>query len=490
MAFTRQCILILSVSFFSIDALKPNAPKGITIAPFFRLHHLDPPSYSGDRPSAEDQWFEQRLDHFNALNPTTWQQRYFSSFEYYEEGGPVFLYVGGEAAISDHWLHDGAWIEWAKEQKAALFMLEHRYYGRSHPTPSITTEELVWLSSRQGQNDLATFIDAMKMVHGFSGPWIAFGGSYPGSMAAWVREKYPHLIQGSVSSSGPLLAKVNFIEYLEVVYEAMGRDGPECNDAITEGIAALEMMVDDASVWGKLQESFELCSPFDGTKPGDQAFFLGSIVAILQGAVQYDWNGSYNISDVCEIMKDQEIGTPLERLSALNSFYLPLAGMECLDYTYQSFLDMLGNSEYDSDGVGYRQWIYQTCTEFGWYQSSDQPDHPYGTKFPLEFSIKMCQELFGEIFTLEYIEAMAQGSNDYYGAKDLNVNNVVFVHGSIDPWHAMGRITDLNENSPAILIPGTSHCVDMYANAPGDPEELVAARKTIGELVDKWVKEA
>ena len=72
----------------------------------------------------------------------------FLSFEFYEEGGPVFLYVGGEAAISDHWLHDGAWIEWAKKQKAALFMLEHRYYGKSHPTPSITTEELVWLSSR------------------------------------------------------------------------------------------------------------------------------------------------------------------------------------------------------------------------------------------------------------------------------------------------------------------------------------------------------
>ena len=67
---------------------------------------------------------------------------------------------------------------------------------------------------------------------------------------------------------------------------------------------------------------------------------------------------------------------------------------------------------------------------------------------------QMCQELFGDIFTLEYIEKMAQGSNDYYGAKNLNVNNVVFVHGSIDPWHAMGRITDLNEDSPAILIPG------------------------------------
>ena len=76
--------------------------------------------------------------------------------------------------------------------------------------------------------------------------------------------------------------------------------------------------------------------------------------------------------------------------STLNCFsYLALNGIECLDYTYQSFLDMLGNAEYDSNGVGFRQWIYQTCTEFGWYQSSDQPDHPYGSKFPLEFSIKV-----------------------------------------------------------------------------------------------------
>ena len=37
---------------------------------------------------------------------------------------------------------------------------------------------------------------------------------------------------------------------------------------------------------------------------------------------------------------------------------------------------------------------------------------------------------------------------------------------------------------------GTSHCVDMYANEPGDPEELVAAREKIGDLVAKWVIEA
>ena len=62
--------------------------------------------------------------------------------------------------------------------------------------------------------------------------------------------------------------------------------------------------------------------------------------------------------------------------------------MECLDYTYQSFLDYLAQTEYGATG-GFRQWIYQTCTEFGWFQSSDQPNHPYGTKFTVDFSVKV-----------------------------------------------------------------------------------------------------
>ena len=66
----------------------------------------------------------------------------------------------------------------------------------------------------------------------------------------------------------------------------------------------------------------------------------------------------------------------------------------------------------------------------------------------------MCNDFFGNIFTLDYIDELVQGSNDFYGGTDLDVQNVVFVHGSIDPWHAMGRLTDLNENSPAIVVPG------------------------------------
>jgi len=30
-----------------------------------------------------------------------------------------------------------------------------------------------------------------------------------------------------------------------------------------------------------------------------------------------------------------------------------------------------------------RQWYYQTCTEFGFYQTTDTNKQPFGTHFPL-----------------------------------------------------------------------------------------------------------
>jgi len=42
--------------------------------------------------------------------------------------------IGGEAEISPKWMSNGAWIDYAKEFNAFCFQLEHRYYGKSHPT--------------------------------------------------------------------------------------------------------------------------------------------------------------------------------------------------------------------------------------------------------------------------------------------------------------------------------------------------------------------
>lgn len=71
---------------------------------------------------------------------------------------------------------------------------------------------MVYLTSEQALADLAYFIEEMTHLHQIPADtkWIMFGGSYPGSLAAWMRVKYPHLVHGAVSSSGPLLAQIDF----------------------------------------------------------------------------------------------------------------------------------------------------------------------------------------------------------------------------------------------------------------------------------------
>ena len=61
-------------------------------------------------------------------------QRYHTNDSFFDGDGPVFLMIGGEGEASPTWVVKGMWIEWARKFKALCFQLEHRFYGKSHPT--------------------------------------------------------------------------------------------------------------------------------------------------------------------------------------------------------------------------------------------------------------------------------------------------------------------------------------------------------------------
>ena len=66
----------------------------------------------------------------------------------------------------------------------------------------MSVESLRYLNSEQALADLAAFRNAMaKKFNLTSSKWISFGGSYPGSLSAWFRLKYPHLVDGWLSST-------------------------------------------------------------------------------------------------------------------------------------------------------------------------------------------------------------------------------------------------------------------------------------------------
>ena len=43
--------------------------------------------------------------------------------------------IGGEGTADPVWMVAGQWINYARKYGALCLMLEHRYYGLSHPTP-------------------------------------------------------------------------------------------------------------------------------------------------------------------------------------------------------------------------------------------------------------------------------------------------------------------------------------------------------------------
>jgi len=257
--------------------------------------------------------------------------------------------------------------------------------------------------------------------------------------------------------------------------------------ALAEALATAETMVTDEESWGELSSLFQLCTPLDGSIVNDVKSFMELLIDNLAGIVQYNGLQSEDIFSVCAILTDESLGSPLERLGAVNTMMLGESGEECLDHTYETFIAQLKDINCRGSFC-WRPWIWQTCTEFGWYQTTNQDSGIYGSSLDLGFFEQWCQDAFGPSFTHEMLEKNVYGSNIEYGGDHPDVDNVVFVHGTIDPWHAMGVLEDISADAPAIFINGTSHCNDMYGDRSTDSEALTEARLRIGELVAQWVQ--
>lgn len=97
---------------------------------------------------------------------------------------------------------------------AEVIFVEHRYEGKSLPSPAIPNC-MSYSSSKQAIEDYARFLEywllnstqnvnATGIIH--KRPIIAFGGSYGGMLASWFRMKYPQLVTGAIAASAPIWA--------------------------------------------------------------------------------------------------------------------------------------------------------------------------------------------------------------------------------------------------------------------------------------------
>ncbi|CAI5447556.1 unnamed protein product [Caenorhabditis angaria] len=439
--------------------------------------------------------FRQRVDHFDNTNSNYFQQKYFKNSQWAKPNGPNFLMIGGEGPESARWVlnENITYLTWAQKYGATVYLLEHRYYGDSIVGDN---SNLQWLNSLQMLYDLADFIRAVNRKSTTQAPWITFGGSYSGAMSAWMREVFPDLVIGAVASSGPVYAKTDFYEYLMVVETSIRTYNSTCADNIKAGFDQMRILFNTKEGRANLSTLFTLKPAFGDTiRDVDKQYFFSTIYSNFQGAVQYSGDNTgpyaygYGIPDMCNIMLNST-NTPIQNIANFNVFMTTFynGGFGGTDNLYEDMVDDIKNAQqYGPDSAAGLLWTWQTCTEFGYFQSSDSGNGIFGSACPVNMFVQLCEDVFND-FNRASIDGIIDYTNYRYGSRNqYRGTNVVFPNGNVDPWHALGLYTYGEDTIVPYLIDGTAHCADMYPARPEDVPGLKIVRDLVDTNIAQWL---
>lgn len=248
-----------------------------------------------------------------------------------------------------------------------------------------------YLDVNQALADLAHFVDYQRAnLPGASHSGvIVVGASYSATMVTWFRQAYPDKANGAWASSAPLNAQLDFPEYKEVVSWAIEKVGQKaCSDRIRAAFTQMETEIEAGNV-AAIRTKFNLCEDLK-TDQLEVWNFFATITDEFAGLVQYHRTG--DIEGACAIINDASVSDAVEAVGK----WVQTNFNGCLDAGYQSFIDFYKNPAWTAGSTrnAMRQWIFQTCNEFGWYQTSTSQNQIFGSKFPLQLNFDMCADLY------------------------------------------------------------------------------------------------
>lgn len=375
--------------------------------------------------------------------------------------------------------------------------------------------------------------------------WVTFGGSYPGLMSMYSRYKYPHLIFASVSSSAPLQLRVDYPGYKarqgwDLKYDKIG-GSEECHRIVKAGHdQAVTLMqqsgnktngTDDGHV--VLAKKFNVCKP-DTTLQNrrNQELLLGDglINIMSQGNDPSCTEGEIcNIAGLCRFMIQQQEqmknekgenveleilaktaqkqnqlvrehgmringqGRPHEKEEMKTTQITLLRELlkhddECTNVDYDDMVAFLASEVVESSGS--RSWVWQTCTEFGFYQPCDD-NCPFASHFrSIDMDLEICSRLFN--ITSDKVYENVQASIDLYGGKKFLVSgasNILTVNGNVDPWSVLGLEESDSSNYllPVKIVEGASHHFWTHTVKDTDAIEIIKIREYIYSCVMNWL---
>lgn len=484
-----------------------------------------PPGPDGSRdllPFCEERFIRQPLDHFKGDFDAseTFDMRYFvCAPENFDPAGKgaIFFYVGNEADVTLYLNHTGLMWENARDFGALLVFAEHRYFGKSVPFGLDVLDHLEFLSTQQALADYAVLIEQLKDEVHADVPVIGFGGSYGGMLGTWFRLKYPHIIDGVIAGSAPVLAflgdregDLNSEGFNRVITydmsEAAG-SAPNCIANTRRAIAAARALSNSSEGRQQLAEVFRLCDSDAPQTPEDvQGLIDGALGAFGNLAMgNYPYPSSYimeGLSDLpafpvraaCEFLapdfaEDDLAGLVAGLRDAAGVYYNSTKDQEC-------FFPSADNTESDAEltedekkaaeiAAKGNLWGYLECSELYMPFSSDGVHDIFPAQAAnLTQDNANCLAEWGVHLKPRWAQT------EFGGVKALRLaSNIVFSNGDFDPWSATGVRESLSDSVVAVRVPEGAHHLDLMFSHPLDTRGVRRARETELWHIQKWIDE-
>lgn len=411
--------------------------------------------------------FQQTLDH-GTLNSPKFAQRYWIDSRYAAgPNSPVLYEICGEATCQGTSLR-GPIYEQARRLRAHLVALEHRYYGYSVPFPTLESANLRYLSIHQAIEDLATFQRYARTQLRLRGKWIAIGGSYAGSLAAYYRQKHPELVVGALASSAPVQAKADFFEYDRHITQVAG---PACVAKMLEAVAEVERRIDGDPA---IRQATQLL--FHAEMIRDPRDFLYTLADMASIAIQYGQRDRF-----CDAIEaTSTIDELLSVYAEVGTEMFTWFGITAEQDSFQG-AESTNPADYIS-GAGSRAWLYQSCTEYGYWQIADRVSSSRSNRITQSYHDEVCARLFGILTPVD----TARTNRTYFDPLfSRATTHIFFTNGSDDPWSTLSILegssdATRNPNLDLMTILGAAHCDDLVKVINGAYDRLTI-------LIQRWL---
>ncbi|XP_055545948.1 putative serine protease K12H4.7 [Wyeomyia smithii] len=436
-----------------------------------------------------ENFFTTQVDHFNPQDSEEWTLRYFSASDHYLPGGPILIFLGGHTPIVPSMIDETSLIyEMAREMNGVVYAFETRFFGESRITSDLSTANLRLLNTDQILADLAEFVAYLRrdVIQNEFAHVMVSGMGYGGALAVWFRVRYPHLADAAWSSSGTQNAILDFQEFTESWGDTLIEFGSQtCYNDIFVAFHVMQNLI-DSGLADMVSERFNICSDINADDRIQVMYFF----QVMMQAIEMHTLANQNVTDFEEVCNDITGGTESALDAFANWFNTKFAvDVGCVVVDLDEAVEVFSQADWDSalNQLGIRQRMYQACTEFGWFFTTDSDQQPFGSRVQLEIYTETCTRIFGDWQSFESIYYGVRRANNRYGANSPATSQVHLTNGAADPWRRASITNDLNPFALADIIPGALGGADLPAISENDSEELQEIKRRIKALMSRYL---